>query len=191
MPRQNQFAGAVAINAGPRWAGGKWPIFKFVGLFAILMALFYAVTFIPLLERKLLPGLQRLNAKVSVVIMNLFNEGATAAETQIISSRYSVNIAHGCDAIEPAGLFAAAVLAFPVAFRRKAIGLAVGISTLLVLNLVRIISLYYTGVYWPAAFETMHIDVWQPAFVLLSLFFWIVWALWATKPATPRTAAAE
>jgi exosortase/archaeosortase family protein len=179
------------VPQGPRWAAGKWPIFKFVGLFAILMGSFYAMTFIPVLEKKVLPGLQVLNAKVSVALMQLMGEEASAVERQIVSPRYSVNIAHGCDAIEPAGLFAAAVLAFPVAFRWKAIGLLVGVSTLLVLNLVRIISLYYTGVFWPRAFEIMHIDVWQPAFVLLSLFFWIVWALWATKSAAQTANAVE
>jgi len=177
-------------NHGPSWAGGKWPIFKFVGLFAILMAVFYAVTFLPFLNRTALPALQVLNAKASTVLMNLFGEGARTLETTITSSRFTVNIAHGCDAIEPAALFAAAVLAFPVAIRWKLIGLIVGVSTLLVLNLVRIISLFYTGVFWHQAFETMHIDVWQPAFVLLSLFFWVVWALWATKPAA-KTADAS
>jgi exosortase H (IPTLxxWG-CTERM-specific) len=162
-----------------------------VGLFAVLMAVFYAATFIPFLNERALPGLQRVNARASAAILNVFGENASALDTTINSPRpYSVNIAHGCDAIEPAALFAAAVLAFPVAFRRKLIGLFIGVGTILVLNLVRIVSLYYTGVFWSSAFETMHIDVWQPAFVLLSLFFWVVWALWATKPAT-RTADAE
>ena len=44
----------------------------------------------------------------------------------INSSRYSVNIAHGCDAIEPLALFVAAVVAFPVAFRTKVPGLLIG-----------------------------------------------------------------
>jgi len=149
------------------------------------MAAFYALTFIPLLNRKALPGLQIVNAKVSTAILNVFGEGASAMETTIASHRYSVNIAHGCDAIEPAALFVAAVLAFPASMRSKFPGLFLGTALLLTLNLVRIISLFYTGVYWPRAFETMHVDVWQPAFIVLSLFFWVVWALWATKPSAP------
>ena len=167
------------------WVGSKWPIFRFVLLFAVLMAAFYALTFIPLLNRKALPGLQIVNAKVSTAILNVFGEGASAMETTIASHRYSVNIAHGCDAIEPAALFVAAVLAFPASMRSKFPGLFLGTALLLTLNLVRIISLFYTGVYWPRAFETMHVDVWQPAFIVLSLFFWVVWALWATKPSAP------
>jgi exosortase/archaeosortase family protein len=151
-------------------------------LFALLLGSFYALSFIPALDKKVLPKLQVANAKASAAIMNLWGEKAWVSDTTIASPRYSVNIAHGCDAIEPAALFAAAVLAFPVALGWKLKGLVVGVGILLALNLVRIISLFYTGVHWPSAFETMHIDVWQPAFVLLALFFWVVWALWATRP---------
>ena len=169
--------------------GSKKPVFTFVVSFAVLLGVFYAITFIPFLNKKVLPGLQILNADASVMLLNLAGEGASASKTTIASSRYSVNIAHGCDAIEPIALFAAAVLAFPTSLRSKFPGLALGTGLLLLMNLVRIISLFYTGVYWPSAFEIMHIDVWQPAFIVLSLFFWVVWALWATKPKV-RTAYA-
>ena len=169
------------------WFHNKRPVFQFVGLFAILMGVFYALTFIPLLNRDALPGLQKANATVSTAILNFFGEAATSDKTMISSARYSINIAHGCDAIEPAALFVAAVLAFPARFRSKLPALFAGTFLLLTINLVRIVSLFYTGVYWPAAFETMHVDVWQPAFIVLSLFFWTLWALWATRP-KPRPA---
>lgn len=174
-----------AQDAAPQrfeWFHNKRPVFRFVGLFAVFMAVFYAVTFIPELNEKALPGLQKANATVSTAILNLFGEGATSDKTSISSSRYSINIAHGCDAIEPAALFVAAVLAFPATFRSKFPALFAGTFLLLIINLVRIVSLFYTGVYWPKAFETMHVDVWQPAFIVLSLFLWTLWALWATKP---------
>ncbi len=174
------------------WFHSKRPVFQFVGLFAFLMGAFYACTFIPYLESKALPGLQKANASVSTSILNWFGEQATNHETTISTPRYSINIAHGCDAIEPAALFVAAVLAFPVTLKSKFPALFAGTSLLLLINLVRIISLYYTGIHWPRAFETMHVDVWQPAFIVLSLFFWVSWALWATKPQPlPRTADAD
>jgi exosortase family protein XrtM len=151
-------------------------------LFALLLAAFYAITFVPYLNMQFLPAFQVVNAKASATLMNLLGEGATVRQTTISSARYSVNIAHGCDAIEPIALFVAAVLAFPARLRSKVPGLLAGIAALCLLNLVRIISLFYTGVHWPKWFEIMHIDVWQPAFVVFSLFFWVVWALWATKP---------
>jgi len=169
------------------WFHNKRPVFQFVGLFAVLMGVFYALTFTPVLNKKALPGLQKANAAVSTAILNFFGEAAITDKTIISSRRYSINIAHGCDAIEPAALFVAAVLAFPASFRSKLPALFAGTFLLLTINLIRIVSLFYTGIYWPAAFETMHVDVWQPAFIVLSLFFWTLWAVWATRP-KPRPA---
>jgi len=190
VSREGHKGRAPVTASGARrfeWFHCKRPVFQFVGLFAVLMGLFYALTFIPLMNRKALPGLQKANARVSTAILNVFGEGASSDSTSISSPRYSVNIAHGCDAIEPTALFIAAVLAFPAPLRSKVPALFAGTLVLLLLNLVRIVSLFYTGVYWPRAFETMHVDVWQPAFIVLSLFLWTLWAVWASKPKSRTT----
>ena len=164
------------------WVGSKRPVFIFVGLFVVLMGVFYAITFIHVVNTTVMSALQGFNARLSTGVLNLFGEGASTAKTTIASSRYSVNIAHGCDAIEPIALFVAAVLAFPAPWKSKVPGLLIGTLVLTALNIVRIISLFYIGIHWNKAFDTMHEDVWQPAFIVFSLFFWVVWALWATKP---------
>lgn len=164
------------------WYHGKEPVFKFVGLFALLMGVFYACTFIPLLEKRILPSYMKLNASVSAGILSVFGEGATAKGTSVTSPRYSVDIRHGCDAVEPTALFIAAVLAFPATIRSKFPGMIAGSIILAMINLVRIVTLFYTGIYYPRAFRIMHEDVWQSLFILLSLLLWIVWAMWATSP---------
>lgn len=169
-------------DSPPTWAGGKRPVFRFVTVFILLLGGFYACTFLPALQKDFLPKLQRANAVVSTGVLNMFGEGATNRDTNINSPRYAINIAHGCDAIEPIALFMAAVLAFPTRWRPKVPGLLAGTLVLAAMNVVRIVSLFYTGIHWPTAFETMHVDVWQPAFIVLSLFFWVLWALWATRP---------
>ena len=70
-----------------------------------------------------------------------------------------------------------AVLVFPsaVSLRCRLTPMLLGTLLLLAINLVRIVSLYYTGVYFPSAFETVHIDVWQTLFVFLPLVFWLIW----------------
>lgn len=163
------------------WFYGKRPVFQFVGLFVVLMGVFYAVTMVGRVERDILPSYMRFYANISAATMNIFGEGASASGTSVSSARYSVNIKQGCDALAPSALFIAAVLAFPGSFRSKIPGVLAGTLVLAVINLVRIISLFYTGIYFPRWFETMHVDVWQPAFILLSLTLWVLWALWATQ----------
>jgi exosortase/archaeosortase family protein len=52
---------------------------------------------------------------------------------------------------------------------------------LLILNLVRIVSLFLIGVYSPRIFALTHIDVWQALFIFLAVLLWILWLLWATR----------
>ena len=163
------------------WVRAKRPVLMFVLLFGVLMGLFYACTFLPYINRKLLPSYMRFNARSSVAILNIFGEGATAHGTAVTSPRFHVDIRHGCDAIAPSALFVAAVLAFPASIWSKLPAAVVGTLFLAAINLVRIVTLFYAGVYIPKWFEAMHVDVWQPAFILLALTFWVIWAWWATK----------
>jgi exosortase H (IPTLxxWG-CTERM-specific) len=182
-PRSPRAAEPLPPRGGERF--GRRPVLRFVALFALFMIAFYALTLMPWFTRGVFPHYLHLNARISGAILNVLGEDARVAQTSIITPRFALGIERGCDAIEPAALFAAAVVAFPVPLRRKAPGLAVGISLLLLINLVRIVSLYYAGVYYPSAFETLHAEVWQPLFILIAVLFWVVWALRATGRA-PR-----
>jgi len=170
---------------------GKRPIFQFVGLFVLFMGIYYGLTMIEAVNKHVLPSYMKFYARVSASVMSVFGEGASAEGTSVMSPRYSVNIKQGCDALDPSALFIAAVLAFPASLRSKVPGLIAGTLVLAVINLVRIISLFYTGIYFGSWFETMHVDVWQPMFILLSLTLWVMWALWATRRSTPTTTDAK
>lgn len=164
-----------------RWVRAKRPVLMFVVVFAVLMAVFYACTFVPYMSKEVLPSYMRFNARASVAILNIFGEGATAQGTSVSSPRFHVDIRHGCDAIAPSALFVAAVLAFPASIWSKLPGAVIGTILLAVINLVRIVTLFYAGVHFPRWFEAMHVDVWQPVFILLALTFWVLWAWWATR----------
>jgi exosortase H (IPTLxxWG-CTERM-specific) len=167
---------------GPTWLHGKRPVFQFVGLFILFMAIFYFVTFIPGVNKGFLPAYMRLNAQMSAAILTILGENATANGTAVSGKRYAVAIEHGCDAIEPSALFVAAVLAFPAPWLAKLPGLLAGTVIISMINLVRIVSLYYTGHFFPRHFETVHVDVWQPIFVLVALLLWVLWAWWSMRP---------
>ena len=78
-------------------------------------------------------------------------------------------------------LFAAALLSFPARWKSKLIGLAAGLAVLFLLNIVRIVSLYLTGIHYPKAFEFMHVEAWQGIFILFALALWIFWMKWSGK----------
>lgn len=173
--------GAPTSRGLAGWWRSKGPVFRFVAGFAMLVGSFAIFFFAYFTNTEAFDDYLRLNATASAAVINLFDDDVRASEFSVISSKTSVQIRHGCDAIFPAALFVGAVLASPVRFRAKLPGIFIGTVVLLSINLLRIISLYYTRVYKPDWFHMMHIDVWQPLFIFLALLFWVLWALRATR----------
>ena len=168
---------------------GKRPILKFVFLFALFLLVFYVGMTRPLLQKGFFPAYLDWNAAAAARILSLFGEEATAQGKTITAGRASIQIMRGCDAVEPTALFVAAVLATPVSIWSRVLGAGGGILLLALLNLIRIVTLFYTRVHFPKVFEVMHVEVWQGLFICLSLVLWIAWALWATRP--PKAANAR
>lgn len=115
-------------------------------------------------------------AKAVAWTVNLFGAGATAEGTVVQASNFSLNIAMGCDGIEAVSLFLAGVLAFPTSARAKLIGLAAGIPLIQLVNILRLIALYYAGIHFPSVVEEIHVYVAQTVVIILStalLIFWL------------------
>jgi len=159
----------------------KKPIFKFVVGLGLLLIAANVVLHTEKVDKGLIPSYLRGWAEVSASVLNVFGENARVYDSSISSNRFSVNIKKGCDAIQPTILFICAVLASPVALKPKIPGLILGLAFLMLMNLVRVLSLFYVGIYWNAAFEIMHHDVWQAVFIILSILAWGAWALWAVR----------
>jgi len=118
-----------------------------------------------------------INARVCATILGWLGESAGVTGVTVSSPTYSLEIRHGCDAIQPIAFYIFLMLVSPVAcpMWRRIAPIIVVTTGLLVLNLVRIISLYYIGVFVPSAFDVMHMEVWQAAFIILPVAAWVSW----------------
>jgi exosortase H (IPTLxxWG-CTERM-specific) len=172
--------GSPAPPAAPPFA--RRSIVRFVSIFAVCVAAYYALSGAALFRESLFPAYLRLNARMTAACLHGLGQSVKADDTCVFSPKFMLTVERGCDAIEPTVLLIAAILASPVPWRPKILGLIAGPLALAVINVLRLITLYLTGIYWPAAFEVMHVDVWQAIFIFLALLLWIVWALWALKP---------
>jgi exosortase H (IPTLxxWG-CTERM-specific) len=97
-----------------------------------------------------------------------------------------VAIEAGCNGVEAAIVLVAAMLAFPAPWRYRAIGIAIGIAAVQILNIVRVISLFYIGQWDFAVFEWAHQYVWQALIMLDVLVVWLIWV--RRVPAAPDAA---
>ena len=154
---------------------------RFLVIFAVLMGVYYAATTTKTMKAFFERYLE-FNADASVAVLHTCGfDNVSRNGKQLVSSKGSISVERGCDAVEPTALFVAAVLASPVAFGAKLPAVLAGALILAVVNLIRIISLFLSAVYWRKAFDMLHLDVWQAAFILLAILMWALWASWAVR----------
>ncbi len=168
-------------------------VLRFVLWLAGLMIAFNAVFYLWLIESRFLQAYLSWNARVSALLLRIFGEDATATGTLVASPRFGLEIKDGCDALQPIAFFLFAMLAspVPVRLRLRLVPILIGTLALLLLNLVRIFTLFFTGIYFPKVFEPLHIDVWQSLFIFFPLTFWLVWALRALRTSGTTTHASS
>ena len=156
-PQQAHRARPSAQSWYARW-GAKRPILRFVVVFGVTMAVFYAITSTPVFERHGLGTLSRsqcpgLRGHPLAVRRGYHGGGPVGC----ISARPTLDRARlRCHS--PTCLFISAVLAAPTSALSKLIGVIAGSVILMLTNLVRIITLFYIRVHYPDAFEVMHVE---------------------------------
>ena len=168
---------------------GEWeerkPVLKFAGTFLATCILFFLVTNMSWFQAFRAPLLS-MYSETSSFLLNIFGYGTNASGPLISSSDFSVSIEEGCDAIAPSILFAISVAIFPIAWSVRWRGLLWGLLAISVLNLIRIVSLFLTGIHIPSLFEFMHVDVWQAIFIVFTVGIWIYWMKWSTNRLNPQ-----
>jgi len=165
-----------------RWCHSKAGVIWFVSRFALFMGIFYAVLLIPAVDRWMYDYLAA-NAWISHAVLNLLGFDTLLNKTQISSGDFSIVVRRGCDAVEPAALFASAVLAFPAPAAKKVVGILAGTLVLLAINILRVVSLFWIGIVARPLFAKVHLEIWPLLFILAALALCAVWIRWTRTQA--------
>ena len=160
----------------------------FLARFGGLLVLFYLAVALRPVDRSVVVPFTAAIARVSGAILNALGEPATVAGTEIRSSSFAVQIENGCNGLETVLLFSAAVLAFPAPGKRRLAGLLLGFAAIEIVNLVRVVSLFWIGVHRPALFSASHTVLWQSLVVLFGVLLFLSWA---ARSRTARLSPAE
>jgi len=115
-------------------------------------------------------------AQTTGAILGVLGHRVTVSGNTVGSESFGISIVAACTGLFTTGLFLIAVIAYPTRWVSKLIGSAVGIGGILLLNVVRLVSLYYIGVYLPGFLNTAHQLIWQSLLILFSVVLWLLWA---------------
>jgi exosortase/archaeosortase family protein len=159
----------------------KRPVLRAVIIFVVVMGAFYGFVHTPYVSDEPFHRYLQFIAKTTGGILGVCGYDITVTDRKISSPEFSMLIVRGCDAIEPVGALAAAVLASPVSFWLKLPGIVAGTLALLVINLARLASLFVVGIYFPKFFDLIHMEIWQALFIVLAICLWAIWIQWAMR----------
>jgi exosortase H (IPTLxxWG-CTERM-specific) len=164
---------------------------RFILVFLVLLCVLFIAELTGPVERHFILPFTSVLADASAWIIHLF-DGSTVSNGKYIqnaSGSFIVSIERGCNGIEAVIILISAILAFPAPWKHRILGLVFGFLAIQVLNLVRIVSLFYLGLWSPVWFKWFHEYLWQALIVLDALIVFLVWLRYL--PHTPRDEAAR
>jgi exosortase family protein XrtM len=129
----------------------------------------------------------RMNARVSAWIANFLTPGSkvAAVDSVLTSELGSVDISKGCEGVEVAIILAAAMLAYPMAWRYRLLGIVTGTLFVYMVNLFRILGLYFVISFRSDWFDTAHLGVGQTVIIILAVLYFMGWIEWMSARSAP------
>jgi exosortase H (IPTLxxWG-CTERM-specific) len=152
------------------------PEARFLILFLLILAVSFAVVALRSVDNAVVTPYTTFIARISGFVLRLLGEDAAVHGCAVSSPRFAVTIYNGCNGLITSLIFVSGVLAFPARWSAKLIGVVGGLLAIQLINLVRIVSLFYIGVFLPEHFNDAHIFIWQSLVILFGVSLWIVWA---------------
>lgn len=150
---------------------------RFFLLFTVLLVGLFTLEILQPVEKHVILPFTSAIADISVWLITFFDDGvvATANIIRDKASGFGVRIERGCNGVEAMIILFAAIFAFPAPLKNKLVGMTVGFFAIQLLNLVRIVSLFYLGQWNQVAFEWFHLYLWQALIILDALVVWLIW----------------
>ena len=162
----------------------------FVG-FLLLQALLFGAELTPWAQTYFVAPWTHTLAALSADIVRFFDP-RVVADGKILQSAdgsFAVSIEAGCNGVEATIVLIAAMLSFPAPWKRRLLGLAIGVIAVQGLNIIRVISLFYLGQWNFDAFDFAHRYVWQALIMLDVLIVWLLWVRTLPRAAPARAVA--
>ena len=177
------------VPADPK---GGWRSFQrevtFLVLFVVLLGSGFAlIAWQPVNDGVIVPFTAMI-ATASARVLDLIGQDIRIDGTRVYGASFAVDIENGCNGIEAMIIFLSATLSFPSPWRARVTGLVLGIIGIQIVNLIRVVALFLTGVYFPSFFDSSHTVVWQTVVILFAVLLWIFWAQrFAVRPTQAQT----
>jgi exosortase H (IPTLxxWG-CTERM-specific) len=161
--------------------------------FLLRLALYLggAMALLPQLSAHWMQPLKEGTAALAGALVGLLSDSVNVqGDVVAIAGGFSVQIVSECFGLLEMAIYSAAVLAFATSWRKRLLGLALGLPVIFAFNLLRIGMLLWVGRHSRAFFEFAHIYFWQATLVLGITALWLVWVRFVVRDEAPAVVRA-
>jgi exosortase/archaeosortase family protein len=139
-----------------------------------------------LLVMELAPSLQRLLDPVNLLLAHTVEYFVVRIDLAVTRTGtvlmhpdgFGYRIDYICSGFRPVALIAITILVVRATWSQRIVGILVALAYIEVLNVGRLIHLYWLGVHWPEAYSMAHEVVWNVFAVIAVLAYLGAWLFW-------------
>ena len=117
----------------------------------------------------------RWTALLSYMTLGIIDVPVSIDGVIISTQGFSVRIIKECTVVGPLLVLGMGIFSYPAPFRIKAWGLVWGVLIMLLVNQIRIASLFFIGVKFPVLLEVAHLVIWQGILIVVGIVIWLLW----------------
>lgn len=152
-------------------------MYKFIFYFSCIQFFLFWVEQSNHVHQNIIIPFTKFIAYISAWIVKLFDSQVIShgVVLQQLDTGFSVSIQSGCNGVEAVLILTAVMLAFPSTWKYKLGGIISGFIAIELLNIIRIISLFYLGQWNLEIFKWAHLYIWQTLIMLDVLVIFLLW----------------
>lgn len=150
---------------------------RFFMFFLALVAVLFGLNMLQVVQHNVVLPWTALLAQICAWLVTTFDSTAMAAGKVLWdpATGLGVSIEPGCNGVEACLLLFAGVMAYPSSWKAKFWGMLLGFFAIQIVNIVRVISLFYLLLWNKTVFDFAHEYLWQALIMLDVLIVWLLW----------------
>jgi exosortase/archaeosortase family protein len=157
------------------------PIVRFAVFFFVFLLGFSVLSVATALQNHLQAAEQGIAGLSTWLAQRAGSEASVVNGNYISVSGVMLNINHECTGVFVLFVLVSFIGAYPARLGAKALGIAVGVAALSLVNVIRIATLVRVVEFYPQAFVYFHEYIWQGAFLMLVTLYAISWVEWVRR----------
>jgi len=152
-------------------------VVKFIVTYIVLMGGFFA-----LLRFEIVGGFGDLYGLYEsgliascVKLLNFIGLESSGKGSLLFLPNITFDVRFGCNGLEAVLIYAVAVISFPAKWFKKLMGIGAGLVIIQIINLLRIVGLAFSGVYYKEIFDLLHIYIAQGIMIAVALGVFLIY----------------